>query len=83
MSAGSVSHIDQLACVACGDCVAICPYGAIEHVTLDDHGATREVARVNPGKCMGCGTCQAICRSKCVELEGYTDEQIFAAIMGL
>ena len=78
-----VAMVQAQLCIGCFNCERACPYGAIEHVTLDDHGATREVARVNPGKCMGCGTCQAICRSKCVELEGYTDEQIFAAIMGL
>ena len=41
------------------------------------------VADVNPGVCQGCGTCQATCPSKSVELMGFTDEQIFAAINAL
>jgi len=41
------------------------------------------VAYVNPGVCAGCGTCQATCPSKCVELDGYTDEQIIAMIEAL
>ena len=43
----------------------------------------RRVARVNAGVCNGCGTCQATCPSKSVELDGYTDEQIFAQIGAL
>jgi heterodisulfide reductase subunit A len=41
------------------------------------------VADVNPGVCQGCGTCQATCPSKSVELSGFTDEQIYAAINAL
>ncbi len=40
-------------------------------------------AYVNPGICQGCGTCQATCPSKSVELYGFTDEQIYAAINAL
>ena len=35
------------------------------------------VARVNPGVCLGCGTCVAVCPCKSVELEGFTDEQVY------
>ena len=44
---------------------------------------SRRVAEVNPGVCQGCGTCEAVCPSKSVELEGFTDEQIYAAINAL
>jgi heterodisulfide reductase subunit A len=37
-------------------------------------------ARVNPGLCMGCGTCVAVCPSKCVDLEGFTEQQVYAQI---
>jgi heterodisulfide reductase subunit A len=38
---------------------------------------------VNPGVCQGCGTCQAVCLSKSVELQTFTDEQIFSEINAL
>jgi heterodisulfide reductase subunit A len=41
------------------------------------------VADVNAGVCQGCGTCQATCPSKSVELQGFTDEQIYAEINAL
>ena len=31
----------------------------------------------------GCGTCQAVCLSKSVELQTFTDEQIFSEINAL
>jgi heterodisulfide reductase subunit A len=40
----------------------------------------RLLAKVNDGLCQGCGVCVAACRSKCIDLQGYTDEQVFAAI---
>jgi len=33
--------------------------------------------------CQGCGTCQATCPSKSVELQGFTDEQVYAEINAL
>jgi len=54
----------------------------VEHKTLTD-GKGRFIkvaAEVNKGVCQGCGTCQATCPSKSVELEGFTDEQIYAAV---
>ncbi len=41
------------------------------------------VAYVNPGVCQGCGTCQATCLSKSVELQTFTDEQIYSEINAL
>ena len=41
------------ACLGYGDCVAVCPEGAI---TIEDG-----VARVNPRKCVGCGICTRTC----------------------
>ena len=44
---------------------------------------TSIIAEVNPGVCQGCGTCQATCPSKSVELQGFTDDQIWSEIQAL
>ena len=38
---------------------------------------------VNAGLCQGCGTCVALCRSKSIDLQGFSNEQIFAELMAL
>jgi ferredoxin len=43
-------YIDEVLCVGCGDCVPLCPMGAI-----DDVG--RETAWIDPNECAECGTC--------------------------
>ena len=43
----------------------------------------RRSARVNPGLCMGCGTCVALCPSKSIDLDGFTEQQIYAMVESL
>jgi heterodisulfide reductase subunit A len=38
---------------------------------------------VNPGLCQGCGTCVALCRVKAIDLQGYSNEQVYAELMAL
>ncbi len=84
VSSGSVAHVDQLMCVACGDCVKICPYQAIELVTKEvTRRNVKECAQVNPALCKGCGACVAGCRSGCITLDGFDDVQIMAQISAL
>jgi heterodisulfide reductase subunit A-like polyferredoxin len=85
MSAGTVASVDQVCCVACGDCVAICPYKAIEmkvnkEVTRRNF---KDCAEVNPALCKACGACTAACRSGCITLDGFDDVQIMAQIAAL
>ncbi|MBI5532431.1 MAG: CoB--CoM heterodisulfide reductase iron-sulfur subunit A family protein [Deltaproteobacteria bacterium] len=77
-----VAQVDQGTCAGCFHCVRVCPYGAVEHFEVKDRKGNliKTVAQVNKGVCQGCGTCQANCPSKSVELQGFTDQQIFAAI---
>ncbi|MBC7234406.1 MAG: FAD-dependent oxidoreductase [Chloroflexi bacterium] len=85
MSPGAVAHVDQVACVACGDCVAICPYGAIDMKRGKEvlRRVFKDCAEVNPALCKGCGACAAACRSGCITLEGFDDVQIMAQIAAL
>jgi len=64
--------VDELTCVACGMCVQVCPYEAIELVQtgVPNRGREVTVARVDPNLCMACGLCGAVCRSTSI---GLTD----------
>ncbi|MDA8201653.1 MAG: 4Fe-4S dicluster domain-containing protein [Chloroflexi bacterium] len=60
----------------CGDCLTACPYSAIEKAEV----AGREVAAISPSTCKGCGGCVPVCPEDAIDLRGYTDAQIRAAI---
>ena len=77
-----IAHVDTARCAACFHCERVCPYGAVIRKEIKDaRGRLIKIAaEVNPGVCQGCGTCQATCPSKSVELDGFTDEQIYAAV---
>jgi heterodisulfide reductase subunit A len=72
-------------CVGCFLCQSACPYQAIEQEEIKgrDGSVLKTVAKVNPGLCQGCGTCVAACRTKAIDIQGYSNEQIFAEIMTL
>jgi heterodisulfide reductase subunit A len=66
-------------------CETACPYHAIEReeIKTRDGKVIRSVARVNPGLCQGCGTCVAFCKSKSIDLQGYSNEQVYAEVLEL
>jgi heterodisulfide reductase subunit A2 len=72
-------------CVGCFMCVSACPYQAIEKEDITDRKGQRikTVAKVNPGLCQGCGTCVAFCRSKSIDIQGYTHDQMVSEVMAL
>jgi heterodisulfide reductase subunit A len=72
-------------CVGCFLCQSACPYQAIgqEAVRSRTGEVLRTIAQINPGLCQGCGTCVATCRTKAIDLQGYSNEQIYAEVMAL
>jgi heterodisulfide reductase subunit A len=72
-------------CVGCFMCQTCCPYNAIEKedIKTRDGKIIKQLAKVNPGLCQGCGTCVALCRSKSIDLQGYTDQQVYSEVFAL
>jgi heterodisulfide reductase subunit A len=81
----STAHVDERACMGCFECQSVCPYQAIERFDIrDSTGAVlRQVARPNPAVCEGCGLCTVTCRGGFIDLDGSSDEQIFAQLGAL
>ncbi len=78
----TIGIVDELTCNGCFECENVCTYGAIEHKELRGHdgNVTAVVAYINKGLCQGCGACAVTCRSKTIEVQGYRDDQLYAAI---
>jgi len=70
-----IAEVNLQLCAGCGQCVAACPYTAIE--------LEKNVAKVNGYLCKGCGTCAAACPNKAMSLIHYNDSQIVAEIIGV
>ena len=70
-------------CVGCFLCETACPYQAIgrEEIKNRKGEVIKTVAQVNPGLCQGCGTCVSFCRSKSIDMQGFSNEQMFAEVM--
>jgi heterodisulfide reductase subunit A len=79
------ARVDETLCMACFECVQVCPYHATERVEIKDREGRviRMVARVNPAMCEGCGSCVAGCRVGALDLAGFTDMQIFQQLGAL
>ena len=80
-----VAAVNENLCSGCFICKTVCPYGAIEEKEIKDRegNLVKVVANVNPGVCQGCGLCVATCRANCLDLAGFSDEQVYAEIKAL
>jgi len=80
-----IASVNENICSGCLACEAVCPYGAIEEKEIKDRdgNVVKVVANVNPGVCQGCGLCVATCRANCIDLAGFSDEQVYAEIKAL
>ena len=79
------AHVHQELCAGCFECLQVCPYHAIERREMRNAAGEplREVAWSNPAMCEGCGLCAVTCRGGYIDLEGYSDEQVFAQLGAL
>jgi heterodisulfide reductase subunit A len=82
----TIAVVDPFICTGCWDCVNVCPYKAPEKseitVRIDGQRLTRPVSKINEGKCEGCGLCIASCHGNCIDLKGFTDDQVYAELEG-
>ncbi len=85
LTEATIAEVNEQTCVACGTCVNVCPYKAIELVEIDDRQLRRKrtVAHVNEGLCQGCGACAGACPSKSISLRGFKPEQLLAEVDAL
>lgn len=79
------AHPNENMCNGCGQCVNVCPYGAISYVDKDFRGPnrttiTRHVSQVNTAMCHGCGACTVACPSGAMDLYGFSNKQILAEV---
>jgi heterodisulfide reductase subunit A2 len=72
-------------CVGCFLCQSVCPYQAIEkeEIRSRDGAIIKSIAKINEGLCQGCGTCVALCRSKSIDLQGYSNLQMYSEVIAL
>ena len=77
-----IAGVNEQTCAACYTCVRACAYHAIDRAEVRTGRGVfiKHTARVNPGLCMGCGTCVSVCPSKSIELQGFTEQQIYAMV---
>jgi heterodisulfide reductase subunit A len=67
-------------CSGCGDCLRVCPFGAIELKGSERGG---QVAWVNGAQCKGCGCCVAACPNGAMQQRGFSDQQLMTMIEAL
>ena len=77
---GPTACVNERTCVACGLCVEVCPYDAVELVQKRVLGHEKAVAQVNAALCMSCGVCAASCRSASIDLVDYSDQGLLERI---
>jgi len=70
------SRIDEAACMKCGLCAKVCPYGAI----IWEKG---QAAVVVEAACAGCGSCGATCQFGAITMRHFTDDQLVAQVQAV
>jgi len=75
-----VSEVDQTYCRACGSCVEVCEFHAVELVEIKEGVYAAEV---NEAVCKGCGTCVPACPTGAIDLKHFRSDQIEAQLKAL
>ncbi|MEM3640302.1 MAG: FAD-dependent oxidoreductase [Candidatus Bathyarchaeia archaeon] len=70
-----VPMINHEKCNLCGECVAICPTGALIK--------TESTVNVVPVACVNCGACVTVCPREAVDLAHFTEKQFIEQIRGV
>ncbi len=60
MKSKNIAKISNL-CVACGTCIKVCPFGAIEI-----NNGIKAIVDIN--KCVGCGKCSKVCPASIIDI---------------
>ena len=60
---------EKTKCVACNNCIRVCPSMEANNVDIDENGKT--VFNINEDKCIRCGACVKVCSHNA---RGYTDD---------
>ena len=74
---GVVSKIDEAICRGCAQCQEVCPFQAIEMVTVE---GDKVVAQVTEAICKGCGKCASICPTGAASICHFTDQEIITMV---
>jgi ferredoxin/DNA-binding transcriptional ArsR family regulator len=63
------AHVDEAACVGCGQCEERCPMGAVRlEVRAGARNKAGKISAVDSGRCIGCGVCAHKCPSAAIRL---------------
>jgi heterodisulfide reductase subunit A len=81
LAEGKIAAVETAKCTACGTCEAVCAYGAVRVVEEETRGGTVRHAQVTGALCKGCGSCASSCRCGAVDVQGFTNDQILAAVL--
>ncbi|MBN2453500.1 MAG: DUF362 domain-containing protein [Candidatus Omnitrophica bacterium] len=57
---GTVPEINPEHCVACGQCVAVCPAGCLK--------ISGKKISIDEKSCLGCGECAVVCKTRAIEI---------------
>ena len=80
-----IARVNAQICSGCLACKEVCPFGAIEREEIVDKVSQKKrvIAKVTATLCNGCGACNTACRPEAIDLDGFTEEQIFGQIESL
>jgi heterodisulfide reductase subunit A len=66
------ASVDSDACTGCGNCVAVCPYGACKLQRM----GMRFVSRVIKIRCKACGNCVSVCPNGAMQMPEFNDRAV-------
>ena len=77
---GETAQVNVERCVACGMCVAVCPYDAVSLETVPWRRTSKRSSQVNDALCMACGICSATCPSLSITVDSHSDKLLHKSL---